>query len=275
MHTDIRKYQAKVKEAAGFLQTRIKQTPKLAILTGTGLSDFLTQLRVHTSIPYKDIPHFPVSTVKSHLGNLLAGELGNMPVALFQGRFHLYEGYTPKETGFPVRVMAEMGVQTLVITNAAGGLNLDYSPGDIMLIQDHINLTGKNPLSGENTDAFGPRFPDMSEVYDRNLLSKTRNLAEKNQIPHHTGVYIGLSGPSLETPAETRFIRMIGGDAVGFSTVTEAITAVHAGMKIMGISVITNVNDPDKPKKVSLEEVISVSKAAAPGLALLIQGILA
>jgi purine-nucleoside phosphorylase len=249
-------------ETAEFLKPYITKAPIMGFLTGTGLSDVLDGLEPLASFNYSDLPNFPVSTVESHKGKLISGTLLGRPLLMMQGRFHLYEGYSPEEVTFPIRVMQELGVRTLILSNAAGGINLNFSAGDIMIIRDHINLTGKNPLAGPNEAAWGPRFPDMSRVYDPILMDLVRNIALQCRIPVQTGVYIGLSGPSLETPAETRFLKLIGGDAVGFSTVMEAIAGIHAGMKILGISLITNINDPDKPMETTLESVLKTAETS-------------
>jgi len=249
-----------VTETAEFLKPYITKAPLIGCLTGTGLSEVLDGLDPIASFNYSELPNFPVSTVESHKGKLIYGALLGRPLLMMQGRFHLYEGYSPQEVTFPIRVMQEMGVRTLILTNAAGGINLNFSAGDIMIIRDHINLTGKNPLAGPNEAAWGLRFPDMSRVYDPGLIDLARNIALQCRIPVQTGVYAGLPGPSLETPAETRFLKAIGADAVGFSTVMEAIAGVHAGMKILGISLITNINDPDKPMKTTLESVLKTAE---------------
>ena len=249
-------------ETAEFLKPYITKAPLIGYLTGTGLSDTLDDLDPLAVFNYSELPNFPVSTVESHKGKLIYGALSGRPLLMMQGRFHLYEGYSPEEVTFPIRVMQELGVRTLILTNAAGGINLNFSAGDIMLIRDHINLTGKNPLTGPNEAAWGLRFPDMSRVYDPILMDLVRNIALQRRIPVQTGVYAGLSGPSLETPAETRFVKIIGGDAVGFSTVMEAIAGVHAGMKILGISLITNINDPDKPMETTLESVLKTAETS-------------
>ena len=249
-------------ETAEFLKPYITKAPLIGYLTGTGLSDTLDDLDPLAVFNYSELLNFPVSTVESHKGKLIYGALSGRPLLMMQGRFHLYEGYSPEEVTFPIRVMQELGVRTLILTNAAGGINLNFSAGDIMLIRDHINLTGKNPLTGPNEAAWGLRFPDMSRVYDPILMDLVRNIALQRRIPVQTGVYAGLSGPSLETPAETRFVKIIGGDAVGFSTVMEAIAGVHAGMKILGISLITNINDPDKPMETTLESVLKTAETS-------------
>jgi purine-nucleoside phosphorylase len=247
-------------ETAEFLKPYITKAPLMGFLTGTGLSDVLDGLEPLASFNYSDLPNFPISTVESHKGKLIYGALLGRPLLMMQGRFHLYEGYSPQEVAFPIRVMQELGVRTLILSNAAGGVNLNFSAGDIMIIRDHINLTGENPLMGSNEAAWGLRFPDMSQVYDPALADLARKIASQRRIPVQTGVYAGLPGPSLETPAETRFLKVIGADAVGFSTVMEAIAGIHAGMKILGLSLITNINDPDKPEKTTLESVLKTAE---------------
>jgi purine-nucleoside phosphorylase len=236
------------------------------MMTGTGLGESLAAIDVKGVIEYSDIPHFPIATVQSHPGRLVSGTLSGKPVLAMQGRFHLYEGYSPQEVAFPVRVMQMLGIHTLILTNAAGGLNLKFHSGDIMVIEDHINLTGENPLAGPNIDDWGPRFPDMTAVYDRELADLARKVAASNGWEIRKGVYVGLKGPSLETSAETRFLRQIGADAVGFSTVQEAIAAAHAGMRILGLSIITNINDPDNPTPDTEEGIVAVAQSASARL---------
>ncbi|WP_300457274.1 purine-nucleoside phosphorylase [Desulfobacula sp.] len=251
-----------VSETADFLTPYLTELPVIGILTGTGLSETLETLDVSSEFDYSQLPNFPVSTVESHKGRLIYGKIAQTPLLMMQGRFHLYEGYSPAQVTFPVRVMQELGIRILILTNAAGGINLTFSCGDIMLITDHINLTGQNPLTGTNEDAWGIRFPDMTQVYDPSLMDLVQTTARNHQIALQAGVYAGLSGPSLETPAETRFLKTIGGDAVGFSTVMEAIAGVHAGMKILGLSLITNINDPDAPVKTTLASVLETARSA-------------
>lgn len=247
-------------ETANFLKQHITDSPLIGVITGTGLSDTLAGLNVLCQFEYSQLPHFPVSTVESHKGRLIYGKIAGSRILVMQGRFHLYEGYTPAQVTFPVRVMQELGVKILILSNAAGGINLNFTAGNIMIITDHINLTGKNPLTGPNEDGWGIRFPDMGQVYDASLIHLAQKAAQNIQIPVQTGVYAGLLGPSLETPAETRFLKTIGSDAVGFSTVMEAIAGVHAGMKILGLSLITNINDPDAPVKTTLETVLDTAR---------------
>ncbi|MFC1488674.1 purine-nucleoside phosphorylase [Thermodesulfobacteriota bacterium] len=260
-------------ETAEFLNTRIQKKPEVGLFTGTGLGESAESLDISAAFEYKDIPHFPTATVESHAGKLLFGIVENKPVVVMQGRFHLYEGYSPIEVTFPIRVMQELGVKTLILTNAAGGLNPGLSTGDIMIVADHINLTGSNPLVGPNEDRWGLRFPDMTGAYDQELALIAENTGKNAGIDLQKGVYVGLKGPSLETPAEIRFLRTIGADAVGFSTVQEVIAAVHAGMSVLGLSTITNVHDPDAPVSATVEEIIGVAKEAAPKLETIIRNI--
>jgi len=263
----------KVQECARFIQGRMQVPPVAGMITGTGLSDSLTDLVVHQVFPYAGLPHFPRATVDSHKGCLVQGSLNGRDILVFQGRIHLYEGYSPELVTFPVRLLQALGVPLLILTNAAGGINLDFSAGDIMLIRDHINLTGKNPLAGPNEESFGLRFPDMTQVYDPDLGRRAIGVAAQEKIRLHSGVYAGLLGPSLETPAETRFLKTIGADAVGFSTVMEAIAGVHAGMKILGISLITNINDPDAPEQTTLEAVVETAAKASEKLNRIVTGV--
>ncbi len=251
-----------VNETCDYLKSRFSNLPVIGMITGTGLSDLAEDIRVDCHLDYSLIPHFPVSTIESHAGRLICGKMHKKQVLIFQGRFHLYEGYSPEQVTFPVRVMQALGIKDLILCNAAGGINLNFSPGQIMVIRDHINLTGLNPLTGPNEDTWGVRFPDMSGVYDPSLITLAKTLSKDHKIPIQTGVYAGLSGPSLETPAETRYLKIIGADAVGFSTIMEAIAGVHAGMRILGLSLITNINDPDHPEKTTLESVLKTAHAA-------------
>jgi purine-nucleoside phosphorylase len=259
----------KIKETSDFLASKLEGTPRIALITGTGLGSLTERMSPEFRVSYQDIPHFPRSTTHGHKGVLVAGEIGGKNVIALEGRFHLYEGYTPQEVTFPVRVMALLGVQYLLVSSAAGGLNPLFSSGELMVLTDHINLTGTNPLVGSNLDNFGTRFPDMSQVYGKDLVYLARQSALTSGIHLREGVYVGLLGPSLETPAETRFLRLIGADAVGMSTVSETIVAAHCGLKVLAIVVITNINLPDCMKSTSLEEVISTAERSGPALALL------
>lgn len=247
-------------ETACFLKEHLKQIPSIGFITGTGLSDALETFNISHQFDYAQVPHFSLPTVQSHKGQVSFGDIDGHALMMMQGRFHLYEGYSPSQVTFPIRVMQEMGVKTLILSNAAGGINLNYSSGDIMMITDHINLTGKNPLTGPNKDEWGVRFPDMTRVYDPGLIEIAASAAEKCCIQIKKGVYAGLAGPSLETPAETRFLKTIGADAVGFSTVMEAIAGVHAEMKILGLSLITNINNPDAPQATTLQSVLETAR---------------
>jgi len=253
----------RIKNSADFLKERMNILPEIGLITGTGLGNLTNKIDIDLRMPYSEIPHFPVSTTDSHRGTLVSGKIAGRSVIAMEGRFHLYEGYTPYEVTLPVRVMSRLGVRYLLISSAAGGLNPGFKPGDLMLVTDHINMTGSNPLKGPNMDEFGPRFPDMSSVYDPGLQDIAMKRAMARGIYLRQGVYIGVLGPSLETPSETRFYKMIGADAIGMSTVHEVITAVHCGMKTIAIVVITNVNRPDSMKKTSIEEVIAMAESSS------------
>ena len=261
-----------VNEAAEFIKNRIGKDLKTGIIfkiglvTGTGLGETAQSLATAASFEYKEIPQFPIATVESHIGKLIVGDMHCKKVIAMQGRFHLYEGYSPLEVTFPLRVMQRLGVKILILSNAAGGLNRKFKPGDIMIIKDHINLTGSNPLIGQNEESWGIRFPDMSEAYDKSLSALAMKAGSDAGIDLKRGVYAGLKGPSLETPAEVRFLKTIGTDAVGFSTVQEVIAAVHAKMKVLGLSTITNVNDPDSPVPATVKEIIEIARKAVPDL---------
>lgn len=273
-YQDMERYKTTVINTADFLKNQLKALPEIAFLTGTGLGSSTDSMEIDFRLSYGDIPDFPVSTVESHRGELIFGRFCNKKMMVMQGRFHLYEGYSPLEVTFPIRVMQALGVKYLVISNASGGLNLDFSTSEVMIIKDHINLTGHNPLKGPNIDDWGIRFPDMTQVYDKQLAKLAFEAASKAKIPIRHGVYAGLSGPSLETPAETRFLKTIGADAVGFSTVMEAIAGVHAGMKVLGLATITNINDPDNPEKATVEDIILTANKAASNINLILKGVL-
>jgi purine-nucleoside phosphorylase len=271
----IEDYKNKVDETVSFLKTKIKRTPSVVIILGTGLGGLIKSIKVDTLLPYEEIPNFPRSTVEGHQGNLIFGNLNGKDVAVLQGRFHYYEGYSTKELTFPLRVLSLLGTETLVVTNAAGGLDTSFNPGTIMVIQDHLNFIGENPLRGENIDAWGPRFPDLSEPYDRGLIDATLQCAERlHMINITTGIYVAIPGPSLETPAETRFLRGAGADAVGMSSVPEVIVAKHAGMKVLGLSAVANVNDPDNFVPILLDDIIKAAQEIEPGLQELIKEVL-
>lgn len=238
--------------------------PETAIILGTGLGALVDHITEKKYIPYTEIPNFPVSTVEGHSGNLIFGRLGNRQVIAMQGRFHYYEGYDMKEVTFPVRVMKQLGVKTLFVSNAAGGMNKEFRVGDIMIITDHINLFPENPLRGKNYEELGPRFPAMTEAYDKRLVAAAEEIAAKKGIRVMKGVYVGTQGPTFETPAEYEYFRIIGGDAVGMSTVPEVIVANHAGMKVFGVSVITDLGGKDVTDVPTHEEVQKAAEAAQP-----------
>lgn len=255
-----------INDAVTFLRTKTKSTPAVGIILGTGLGGLVKEIQAEIVIDYSEIPHFPVSTVESHKGKLIFGTLGGKKIVAMQGRFHYYEGYTMQQVTFPVRVMKALGVDTLLISNAAGGMNPHFSKGDIMLITDHINLLGDNPLIGHNDDSLGPRFPDMTEPYTKELIALAENVALDQKIKVQKGVFVAVSGPNLETKAEYRFLRGIGADVVGMSTVPEVIVAVHQSMRVLGFSIMTDECFPDALKPVSLQEVIAVANSAEPKL---------
>jgi purine-nucleoside phosphorylase len=267
----MKKYKDKAVETAEFLRFRNTTLPRIGLMTGTGLGQSVEFLNISEAFDYKEIPHFPTSTVESHPGRLLFGEMEGKQIIAMQGRFHLYEGYSELEVSFPIRVMQELGVTVLILTNAAGGLNPEFNAGDLMIIQDHINLTGANPLIGPNEDRWGIRFPDMIHAYDQTLAGLAEKAGKHAGILLQKGTYVGLKGPSLETPAEVRFLRTIGADAVGFSTIQEVITAVHAGIKVLGLSTITNVHNPDTPVPSTVEQIIAEAGQASPRLEMIIR----
>ena len=260
-----------VEEAVAFLQERIVQPPQLLIQLGTGLGNLVEAMEEPQIFPYLQIPNFPSSTVTSHAGNLVFGNLGGISTAILQGRFHYYEGYSARTVAFPIRVLSQLGVQWAIITNASGGLNPSYRPGTIMVFGDHINLLPDNPLRGPNKDIWGPRFPDLSCPYNPELRELTLRLAHEQKDEKVTvGTYVCIPGPSLETPAETRFLRLIGADAVGMSSVPEILTALHAGMQVLGLSVVANVNNPDNFIPIHLEDIVAAAPEAEPRLTRLI-----
>jgi len=247
-------------EAAAYITARTSIKPEVGLILGSGLGVLGDHLTDVTTIAYEEIPHFPVSTVEGHAGELLLGRLNGRPVVMMRGRFHMYEGYGPELTSFPVRVMRELGVSKLVVTNAAGGINTGYEPGDLMLISDHINLTGRNPLVGPNEERFGDRFPDMSEGYSRKLRELAHETARENGFELREGVYIGVLGPSYETPAEIRMMRILGADAVGMSTVAEVVAARHCRIEVLGISCISNMASGILDQPLSHAEVIETTE---------------
>lgn len=268
-------HKRQVEEAVEFLRVRLSERPEVVLILGTGLSGLGERIESPLVIPYAEIPNFPSATVTSHAGNLVCGRLCGRPVAVLQGRFHYYEGYSARELSMPVRVLALFGAKTLLVCNSAGGLNPDFAPGTIMVLDDHLNFIPDNPLRGPNIETWGPRFPDLSAPYDRKLRDLALACAAREGIaPVASGVYVAIPGPSLETPAETRYLRQCGADAVGMSTVPEVIVAIHAGMRILGLSVVANVNDPDNFKPIIIEEIIAEMKKAEERLARLIVAVL-
>jgi purine-nucleoside phosphorylase len=268
---------ADYERAAQFILAHTQHKPTIGLILGSGLNPLADEIAQADVIPYRDVPGFPVSTVMGHSGELVIGKLGNQVVMAMRGRAHYYEGYSMQRVTLPIRAMRAAGVQTLIVTNAAGGVNVDYRAGDLMLIVDHINLvgmTGANPLRGPNDDSLGPRFPDMTDAYDPALRDLARSVAKESQIELREGVYVMLAGPSFESPADVRFIRMIGADAVGMSTVSEVVVAQHGGMRVLGLSLISN-SLAHSHDKVSHEEVLAAGKSAVPKLASLIKGVLA
>lgn len=259
-----------IQEAAGYLEGRLKQRPEVGVILGTGLGDFAGALEAETVFPYRDIPHFPVSTVESHAGELHVGKLAGRTVAVMKGRVHYYEGYTMRQVAFPVRVLKAIGCDTVVITNASGGMNPDMPPGTIVVVTDHINLMGDNPLIGENDDALGPRFPDMSESYDRALLSLAERSALDLKIPLQRAVFVAVPGPNLETAAEYRFLRWVGADVVGMSLVPENLAAVHGGQRVLALSVVTDACLPDHLEPAELATIVATAGRAAPSLIALV-----
>lgn len=251
-------------EATTYIRSRTDRQPKIGIILGTGLGGLVNEISSPTVVSYDTIPHFMVSTVESHVGRLVFGDLQNVEVVAMQGRFHAYEGYSLQDITFPVRVMRHLGVESLIISNACGGMNPLYRRGDIMIIDDHINLLGDNPLIGRNDERYGPRFPDMSEPYSLRLISLAERVALEQGVRLHRGVYVAVQGPNLETRAEYRFLRTIGADVVGMSTVPEAIVARHMGMNVLGFSIITDECFPDSLQPVHLDDVLAAAAVAEP-----------
>ncbi len=265
----------KMTEATAAIRNVWKETPQVGIILGTGLGGLAEQIEIQASFYYETIPNFPCSTATSHRGRLVCGRLEGLPVIAMEGRFHMYEGYSLKEITLPVRVMKHMGARLLVVSNACGGMNPYHRCGDIMLIDDHINLLGDNPLIGINDDRLGPRFPDMSEPYHLGLIEQVMDIARQQNIHLHRGVFVAVSGPNLETRAEYRFLRQIGADAVGMSTVPEVIVAVHCGLPVVGFSIITDLCFPDALEPANVEQIIANANAAEPKLRTLVTKLLA
>ncbi len=261
----------RVQETANWLNERAREKPVVALILGSGLGELADTLPERVALPYEEIPHFPTSSVEGHAGNMVFGEFSGRYVVIMQGRVHYYEGWEPDEITFPIRVFGAMGIERVLITNSAGGINPDFKPGDLMLITDHLNLTGYSPLRGENDDRFGPRFPDMSEAYDPEMRQTIIAAAREMNIPLKSGVYAGMAGPSYETPAEIRMLAKIGGDAVGMSTVPETIVANHMGLKVGGVSCISNLAAGISERKLSHAEVKATANLVRETFASLVQ----
>ncbi len=264
----------KIAETASFISGQVNTQPRVGIILGSGLGGLIDIIDKEATIDYSSIPNFPVSTVKGHGGKLVFGKIGDTEVMLMAGRFHYYEGYNMQEVTFPVRVMKALGVEVLVVSNASGGTNPGFAVGDLMIIKDHINLFPEHPLRGANDERLGTRFPDMSEAYDHALIELAKKVAAENGIVVRTGVYVGLQGPTFETPSEYKWLHRIGGDAVGMSTVPEVIAARHGGMRVFAISVITDLGVTDVPVTITHEEVLEAAEAAAPKMATIVTGLI-
>ncbi|MGW8122962.1 purine-nucleoside phosphorylase [Roseivirga echinicomitans] len=268
-------YTKQLHQASNYIQSLMAFDPEFGIILGTGLGALVDKIEIEHTIEYKDIPHFPVSTVESHSGRLIFGQLSGKNVIAMQGRFHHYEGYTMKQVTFPVRVMKLLGIRKLFVSNAAGGVNLNFQVADLMILEDHIDLSRENPLTGANLDEFGVRFPDMSEPYERKMIVEALQIAKHEGIRCHEGVYAGVSGPNLETRAEYRFLRTIGADAVGMSTVPEVIVARHMNLPVFAISAITDLCDPDHLEVAELSKILAAAAKAEKGMTTLLQNLIA
>ncbi len=266
---------SQIDEAVAYAKGQCLLEPEIAIVTGTGLGALADEVKTETRIPYGDIPHFPVSSAPTHAGELLLGELGGKKVATLSGRVHYYEGYTMQQVTFPIRVVRALGASVLILSNAVGGMNPMHSAGDIVILTDHINLMGDNPLIGPNDDELGPRFPDMVEAYNRDLIALAEDIALEEKIRVRKGVYVAVAGPNLETAAEYRFLRTIGADVVGMSIVPENIVAVHGGMRVLGLSVVTDKALPDALGPADIDEILRVAGEAEPRLTRLVERIVA
>ena len=265
----------RIQESAKVVGSRIAEAPELAIILGTGLGGLASRIESPVVIDYRDVPGFPLSTVESHAGRLISGRLAGRSVLAMQGRFHKYEGYSLQQATFPVRVLQHLGANTLIVSNACGGLHPEWEAGDLMVLTDHINLIGDHPLIGPNDDGLGPRFPDCSAVYDADLRRLAKDVAAQQGTTLREGVYVAVAGPNLETRAEYRMLRAIGADVVGMSTVPEALVAVHGGMRVLGISIITDMCIPETLEPASLERILQVAGRAEPRLTALVEGVVA
>jgi len=264
-----------IKRATSVIHTFSRKRPSVGIILGTGLGKLAHSVSNKTVVPYSEIPGFPQTTVATHAGELVIGQLGKVTVATLSGRFHYYEGYSMQEITLPVRVLAALGARTLVVSGAVGGMNPQYRRGDIVVIEDHINLMGDNPLIGPNDDSLGPRYPDMSEPYDRHLMELALDAALRRRIRCHSGVYVAVAGPNLETRAEYRFLRAIGADVVGMSVVPEVLVAIHSGMKVLGLAVVTDMCLPDALEPAKIEEIIATANASEPKMSAIVRDVLA
>ena len=264
-----------IQDAVRTIRQSWSGTPHAGIILGTGLGSLVDEIDVQASVDYEDIPHFPRSTVTSHRGRLVCGTIQGLPVIAMEGRFHMYEGYSLKQITLPVRVMRALGAELLVVSNACGGMNPYFQSGDIMVIEDQINLMGDNPLIGINDDRLGPRFPDMSQPYDFALIDRALEFARRENIVAHKGVFVAVPGPNLETRAEYRFLRLVGADAVGMSTVPEVLVGVHSGFRIVGFSIVTDMCLPDALEAANVEQIIAIANAAEPKLRRMVLGVLA
>ncbi|MBB72979.1 MAG: purine-nucleoside phosphorylase [Planctomycetaceae bacterium] len=265
----------KMNDAASAIRERWDRVPHAGIILGTGLGSLVEEIQEEAAFDYEEIPHFPQTTAVSHQGRLICGTLHGLPVMAMEGRFHMYEGYALKQITLPVRVMKSLGAQLLVVSNACGGMNPNYREGDVMVIEDHINLMGDNPLIGINDDRLGPRFPDMSQPYDAALIQRALSVARREDIVAHQGVFVAVSGPNLETRAEYRFLRGIGADVVGMSTVPEVIVAAHCGLPVVGFSIVTDMCLPDALEVADVQRIIATAQDAEPRLRALVRGVLA
>jgi purine-nucleoside phosphorylase len=260
-----------IQETTNYIRSKISFEPEFGIVLGTGLGGLVNEIEVISTLLYRDIPHFPVSTVKGHEGHLIFGRLGGRNVIAMQGRFHYYEGYSMKEITFPIRVMKQLGIKLLILSNAAGGVNPEYQIGDLMIIRDHINLMGNNPLIGKNDLELGPRFPDMSDAYDKNIIRHATKIARIHNIHFQVGVYAAVTGPTFETPSEYKYIRILGADAVGMSTVPETIVARHMGLPVFAVSVISDLGVEGKIVEITHEDVIDAASMVEPKMTLVIK----
>ena len=265
----------KINEAVDFIRSKYNAKPRIGIVLGSGLGSFTGEINVEAEIPYNEIPHFPLSTVDGHSGQLIFGQLSGKKVVAMAGRLHYYEGYSTQEVVFPIRVLKFLGIQTLLISNAAGGTNTSFNVGDLMVIIDHVSMFTHNPLLGKNDEIFGPRFPDMSEPYKKDLIEKAKTIANENNIELKEGIYFGVTGPTFETRAEYKMLKLLGGDAVGMSTVQEVIAAVHLGLPVFAMSVITDVGIREEENKITHEEVLKAAKDAEPKLTLIFKELIA